>query len=90
MPSARVVVAVNTPSAGGLDLVMVRAEPPVLLTVKELVVTEPNGAEPNATAAGVTWSCPGVPLVPDRSTVTDPPSLSRSSASMFWPAAVGA
>ena len=46
LPSASWVVAVNSPSPGGFDLVMVSGVPPVLVTTNVRVTLWPTGSVP--------------------------------------------
>src|SRR5258708_33519719 len=89
-PSASVVCATKLPSAGGLDLVMVRSVPPVFLIVKLIVLLTPRPTVPKSFRSGVITICGGAPAVPVSGMFSLPPLLLTTRVLADMPAAVGA
>src|SRR5258708_24353680 len=89
-PSASVVCATKLPSAGGLDLVMVRSVPPVFLIVKLIVLLTPRPTVPKSFRSGVITICGGAPAVPGNGMFTLPPLLLTTRLLAAMPAPAGA
>ncbi len=80
----------NGPSAGGFDLLMVMAEPPLLLILKLALLASPTATLPKSRVSGSMVSFPGGAALPDSCTSTAPPVESMIRWSTKEPIAVGA
>src|SRR5260370_9576064 len=89
-PPASVVCGRKLPSAGGLDLVMVRSVPPVFLIVKLIVLLTPRPTVPKSFRSGVITICGGAPAVPVSGMFTLPPLLLTTRVLAGMPGAGGA
>src|SRR5262249_11294230 len=90
VPSASVDAAVNVPSAGGFDFVIVSVAPPVLRSVKESVLLIPTSTGPKSSDLVERVATPGAAAVPESPTPLEPPSVATSISPVNEPAAVGA